>query len=56
MMNTILITGAGSGLGKLTALVLAKWGWSVVATTETKKQALILKEDAIALNIPLIVE
>lgn len=33
----ILITGAGSGFGKLIALTLAKMDYSVIATTETKR-------------------
>lgn len=52
----ILLTGAGSGIGKLTALVLAKLGHQVIATTENHKQADLLKQDAQALNIPLQVE
>lgn len=52
----ILITGAGSGLGKLTALTLAKTGYSVIAATETDRQAAILQEDAHAIGISLHVE
>jgi short-subunit dehydrogenase len=52
----ILITGAGSGIGKLTALTLGKIGKEVIATTETERQAALLKEDAKALNIPLYTE
>lgn len=54
--KTILITGAGSGLGKLTALTLGKLGKNVIATTETVEQASLLREDAEALNIPLQIE
>jgi len=54
--ETILITGAGSGFGKLTALTLAKLGKNVIATTETNEQAALLEEDARALGIPLQIE
>lgn len=56
MTETILITGAGSGLGKLTALTLGKMGKKVIATTETTEQADLLREDAEALRIPLQIE
>lgn len=38
MSKTILITGAGSGLGHGTALGLAKNGHSVIATVENWPQ------------------
>ena len=38
MGKTIFITGAGSGLGKGTAIGLAKKGYHVIATTETTSQ------------------
>lgn len=54
--ETILITGAGSGLGKLTALTLGRLGQQVIATTETTEQADLLREDAKALRIPMQIE
>jgi len=45
--RTILITGAGSGFGKGTAIELANRGHSVIATTETQEQA-----DALAAEHP----
>jgi len=39
MPKTVLITGAGSGFGLVAALELAKRGHSVIATTETDRQA-----------------
>jgi len=54
--ETILITGAGSGFGKLTALTLARLGKNVIATTKTNQQAALLEDDARALGIPLRIE
>ena len=54
--ETILITGAGTGLGRLCALSLAKIGKDVIAGTETSEQADLLRKDAEALGLPLYVE
>lgn len=54
--KNIFITGAGSGIGKLTALTLGNLGHHVIATTETESQAAILREDADALRIPMVIE
>ncbi|MGB3734194.1 MAG: SDR family NAD(P)-dependent oxidoreductase [Ilumatobacter sp.] len=45
--RTVLITGAGSGFGKGTAIELARRGHSVIAATETSAQA-----DALATEHP----
>ena len=47
MKKTILITGAGSGIGKDTALMLSKKGHRVIATTETDAQCEALKIETI---------
>jgi len=46
MTKTILITGAGTGIGKDTAFALAQRGHRVLATTQTEAQALNLKQAA----------
>ncbi len=52
MAKTVMITGAGSGFGKLAATALAARGHKVIATTETDEQA-----DALRAEVPgLVVE
>lgn len=45
MNKTVLITGAGSGFGKMAAVMLAERGHTVIATTETDEQAAALREE-----------
>jgi short-subunit dehydrogenase len=49
--KTVLITGAGSGFGKLAALALAERGHHVIATTETDEQATALAAEAPQLQV-----
>ena len=51
MTKTIMITGAGSGFGRLAAFELAQRGHHVIATTETEEQALALKAEAPHLRV-----
>ena len=51
MASTVLITGAGSGFGRQTALALAARGHAVIATTETDAQADALRAEAPELTV-----
>ncbi len=51
MSKSVLITGAGSGFGKGTALALAKKGHTVIATTETQDQANELGKESPQLQV-----
>lgn len=51
MNKTILITGAGTGIGKDTAFALFNKGHRVIATTETDGQCQDLQEECKRLNI-----
>jgi short-subunit dehydrogenase len=53
MTKTILITGAGTGIGKDTAFALAQRGHQVLATTQTDVQALALQASAEAQGLKL---
>lgn len=51
MSKTILITGAGSGLGKGAAIGMAKNGHNIIATVHVASQVTPLREEAKALGL-----
>jgi short-subunit dehydrogenase len=51
MARTILVTGAGSGLGEGAAIGLAKKGHSVIATAESWPQVTALRDKAAAMGL-----
>lgn len=53
IIKKVLITGAGSGLGKEAAIMLSKRGHEVIATTQYEKQAKELNILARDSNIPI---
>ena len=53
MKKTILITGAGTGIGKDAAFALALRGHRVLATTQTEAQVNALKAEASNRNVVL---
>lgn len=55
MKKTILITGAGSGIGKDTAIALARKGHHVIATTETEAQSIALQNEIQSLNLEMVI-
>jgi NAD(P)-dependent dehydrogenase (short-subunit alcohol dehydrogenase family) len=55
-MNTVLITGAGSGFGLEVAMRLAEKGFHVIASVEIYSQVQTLKRQAIARGVKLQVE
>ncbi len=51
MAKTVMITGAGSGFGKLASIALAEHGHQVIATTETDEQADVLRAEVPGLAV-----
>lgn len=51
MGKTVMVTGAGSGFGKLASVALAERGHQVIATTETDEQARALSAELAELEV-----
>jgi short-subunit dehydrogenase len=51
MSKTVMITGAGSGFGKLASVALAERGHEIIATTETDEQAESLRAEVPGLTV-----
>lgn len=54
--ENILITGAGTGFGRMIALALAEMGKNVIATTEVSSQVSSLEKEAEELNVQMKIE
>lgn len=52
-MKKILVTGAGTGFGKLFSFELVKRGYSVVAAVELPHQITLLRQESMQKNLPL---
>lgn len=49
--KVVLVTGASSGIGKQTALLLAKKGWKVFGTSRSKKKSMSLDDASVSMLV-----